>query len=325
MTSSGEALADRLRNVNAGFWISRGLSSAVELGIVELLTSKPRSLADLSGAAHIDQRSTEALVRLLAYLGVAEWADDGLVRLTAAARSLVRDEPNTFTTEVPVDPGVWATFTDLTEVLRGRERGDAARYFARFSDRERSGFDATMALQIARAAPELVELLDLSGSVRLLDLGGGTGALGAAFARRWPHLHVLVFDLGAVAAPVSDPLVELQSGDFWHDAARRPFDVLVLSRVLHDWSDEDASRLLCRWVAHLPVGGRAILHEEMLGDTASHAWPVMVDLFLVACLGRGRVRTVAENSQMLADAGCEVLETRSLAGGTTAIAVERRN
>ncbi len=318
------ALGHRLREANAGFWLSRALSTAVELGLVDHLRHSEVSLEELSDLALLDHRAVETLVRLLVHLGVAEYCHEGRLRLTADARALGEFEPNPFTTELVIDREVWDRFGALTDVLRERMPGGASDYFSELSREQRTGFDATMAIQIARAALEIAELLDFSCASRLLDLGGGTGVLAATFARRWPHLEVLVFDLAEVDDSPAEDGVEVQRGDFWRDRARQPFDLLVLSRVLHDWSDERALRLLRRWVAQLPIDGRVLVHEEMIGGSGDQGWPVMVDLFLVACLREGRVRTICENRQMLEAAGCEVVEVCAIAGGTTAIAAQRR-
>ncbi len=82
-------------------------------------------------------------------------------------------------------------------------------------------------------------------------------------------------------------------GDFFEDVPGGG-DVYVLSRVLHDWDDEKATRILASCRRAMPDRGRVLIVDAILGDCV-HDQPAAVrtDLHMLT-LASGRERTAAE-------------------------------
>ena len=80
-------------------------------------------------------------------------------------------------------------------------------------------------------------------------------------------------------------------------------DAYVLSRVIHDWDDGDASRILATCRRVMPEGGRLLLVEAVLPERAADApATTRMDLHMLVLLG-GRERTGTEYRALLAGAG----------------------
>ena len=100
-----------------------------------------------------------------------------------------------------------------------------------------------------------------AASASLVDVGGGRGVLLAAILEAAPHLKATLVDrAGAVEAARAHVDAACIEGDFF-DALPAGADAYLLSRVLHDWDDEDAPphprRLPCRDArARAPAGRR---------------------------------------------------------------------
>ena len=77
-------------------------------------------------------------------------------------------------------------------------------------------------------------------------------------------------------------------------------DAVTLARVLHDWDDAPAFRLLSHARRALPYGGRLFVVEMMLPEGGSAGG--LCDLHLLAATG-GRERTVSEYIVLLDRAG----------------------
>ena len=75
---------------------------------------------------------------------------------------------------------------------------------------------------------------------------------------------------------------------------------MVLARVLHDWDDTPALRLLRRARRALPSGGRLFVVEMVLAEDGSAGG--LCDLHLLAVTG-GRERTASEYATLLDRAG----------------------
>jgi SAM-dependent methyltransferase len=156
----------------------------------------------------------------------------------------------------------------------------------------------------------VVPLLGLRGDERIIDAGGGTGALADLILDAHPGAKVTVLDRPEVVAqiPTGDNerrLAALAADIFrpWGVTA----DVVILARVLHDWNDELAEKILANARASLDPGGRLLVVEMVLDD--EHGAGGLCDLHLL-CVTGGRERTLAEFKDLFNLAGVELAEVR---------------
>jgi tRNA A58 N-methylase Trm61 len=92
---------------------------------------------------------------------------------------------------------------------------------------------------------------DFSGYRRIVDVGGGHGALVAAVLGRYPGPFGLLFDLpdvaetahGAIDRHIAAHRVEKVAGDF-SEAVPAGADAYLLKWIIHDRDDEAAVRIL---------------------------------------------------------------------------------
>ena len=172
-------------------------------------------------------------------------------------------------------------------------------------------YSQLMADSQALVAEDTLGAINLSGSQRLMDVGGGTGAFLAAVARKWPALDLMLFDLPAVApaarhrferAGLSDRLT-IHPGSFRDDPLPQGADAISLVRVLYDHADLTVRSLLRAVHQALPPGGRIIISEPMTGGTQpERAGDAYFALYCMA-MRTGRARSSAEISALLAEAG----------------------
>jgi hypothetical protein len=86
-------------------------------------------------------------------------------------------------------------------------------------------------------------------------------------------------------------------------------DAVLLARVLHDWDDERAERILRHARASLADGGRVFIVEMVLPDDGAAG--ALCDLHLLVATG-GRERTALEYEALLGGCGFELQEIRAL-------------
>jgi SAM-dependent methyltransferase len=80
-------------------------------------------------------------------------------------------------------------------------------------------------------------------------------------------------------------------------------DVVVLARVLHDWDDSRATRLLSHARAALRPAGRLVILEMVLDEEALAGG--LCDLHLLAVTG-GQERTQRQFERLLSEAGLKL-------------------
>ena len=91
---------------------------------------------------------------------------------------------------------------------------------------------------------------------------------------------------------------------------------MVLARVLHDWPDGDALRILARAREALPAGGTLYVVEMVLDDASGAGG--LLDLNLLVMTG-GAERTEDQFRGLLGRAGFEVLDVVETGGISSVI------
>ncbi|KXZ46784.1 hypothetical protein GPECTOR_40g518 [Gonium pectorale] len=175
------------------------------------------------------------------------------------------------------------------------------------------------------SAQAVVTAFDLSFASTLLDLGGATGAIAAAACEVYPGLaSAVVVDLPHVVAaaeahfapPADGPCgggrLRWLAADFFGEREKLPqqVDLIVLSRILHDWDPPRCEVLLELSYSLLRPGGAVLVAEMLLQpDRLGPRAAVLQDLNML-CQTHGRERSAEEYAAMLAAAGFECAEGR---------------
>ncbi|MGZ5096316.1 MAG: methyltransferase, partial [Burkholderiales bacterium] len=170
-------------------------------------------------------------------------------------------------------------------------------------------------IAISQGSNEAVaDAYDFSASLHIVDVGGGHGQLLSLILARNPHLSGILFDLPAgIAAARAGiggklPRSELIAGDFFQ--AVPAADTYILKKVIHDWDDERAAKILrnCR-DAMLPVG-KVLLAETIIpGGNNPHPIKVL-DVTMLAVTG-GLERTEEQFAHLLSRAGLRLRRVRN--------------
>ena len=298
LKSEFAALSDDL----SGYWRTQAICAAVELGVFEAL---PTTAPDLAQRCGLGADQSRRLLRALAELCLVA-VDDGVWRPTGRGAFLSAGHPWTLA-DAAVEYGRF--FPSMWETLPGALRsdggwqppdifGEVAADPARTASHHR--MLASYALHDYGPVPDA---LDLRGDERVIDAGGGVGALAGLLVEAYPQLQVTVLDRPEV--------VELATGVLQSDRVTflagnlfEPWDVegdaVVLARVLHDWDDVSAPRLLHRARRALPPGGRVFVIEMALPEDGAAGG--LCDLHLMAVSG-GKERTASEYAALLGRAG----------------------
>jgi SAM-dependent methyltransferase len=298
--------ATRLARLADGYLITQLLHVAVTLGVPDALATGPRGARELADELGAEPGPLHRVMRGLASEEVLDELPDGRFALTGTGQLLRAGVPGSLRGAVTARAQLYsAAAAGLPDAVRSGGTPFEIVHGQPFFDHlaaapERlATFQASMADRSAHEAGAVVAAYDVSGLRSVVDVGGGTGTLLRAVRERAPSADVVLFDRPEVVAGSDLPSV---GGDFFA-AAPGGADAYLLSRVLHDWDDDDALRVLrtCRRAMRpdsVLLVVEAVLPERAVDDPAA----VRMDLHMLLLL-RGRERTAAEYAGLLEASG----------------------
>ncbi len=164
----------------------------------------------------------------------------------------------------------------------------------------------------SRAGLILPSGCSLTGPVRLLDLGGGAGTNAIAFCQVYPELTATVFDLPAtlrltektVKEAGLDSRIALLPGDFNTDGLGGPYDVVLMSDILHYQTFETNAALVKKVLAHLAPGGRLIIKDRFLDEAGTGpAWTTAFAVHILVNTQQGGCYKTSDAIQWMTAAG----------------------
>jgi hypothetical protein len=314
-----------------GFLTTQLLYVAAKLGVADVLAGGPRTGAEVAEAVGADPDLLTRVLRGLALEDVLAEVDGGRFALTEVGERLRSDVPGSIKGPIVVRGELYyqAAAGMLAAVRHGgtafeQVYGDRFfEYLGRHPEQE-AVFQGSMTGRSEQEAGDVVAAYDFGGLGRLVDVGGGYGILLGTILRTAPDLRAVLVDQPAVVEQARRRLeadgvadrCQLVAGDFFASVPAEA-DAYLLSRVLHDWADDDARRLLAACRSAMPTGSRLLVVEALLPERAQDQPAVIrMDLHMLVLLG-ARERTEAQYRRLLAETGFQVervVPTRSPAG-----------
>lgn len=279
-----EPLTDvrQISKIAYGFFASKALFAALNLGLFGHLAAGRRTLVDLAAATGVSQNRLATLLATLASVGLVvrgdknEWAN-----APAAARYLVAGEPAYFGDyyRFQIDRQIYPNMMRLDAGLAGDEAGLAHNSMRdMLADRqEAEAFSRAQHAGSLGPALLLAKTVDFTGARQLLDVAGGTGAFAITLCRRYPGLRATILDFPNVTAVAARYIGEaglseriaLMPGDALETDWPGQQDVVLMSYLLSAVGADDIPVLIERARNALVPGGRIVIHDFMLDEDNS--------------------------------------------------------
>ena len=315
-----------LMQLASGFWAFKTLAVAQELGLFgHVAKSRGVTGASLAKAFGIEERPAEMLLTGCAALGLLRKQGGRYHNTPLADAYLVRGKPYYLGGFFAMlDKRLYPAWGRLLEaVQRNRPTSwDPARQQNLFDGQDPvmlAHFWEAMHSITSNTGEALARAVNFKPFTRVLDVGGGSGAIDIELCKRYRHLQATVYDLPHVAAIAAGKVaaaglarrIITAGGDFFADAAYPAgHDAIVLSLIMHDWSEKDDRRILQRCYEALPSGGAVIICELLVNDqkTGPPA-AALTSLNMLVETSGGRNYTAAEYTSWLRDIGFRKIRT----------------
>jgi hypothetical protein len=321
---------EQILQVGLGFWASKTLLSAVEIGLFTELARQPATEGDLRLRLGLHPRSARDFLDALVALGFLERKDAVYHNTPATDRFLDKAKLSYLGGVLEMaNLRLYPFWGGLTEALRtGQPQNEAKRggqpfFEALYADPERLA-------EFLKAMTGLSRPANLAIAARVpwrdyrtfTDVGTAQGDLPVQIALAHPHVSGVGFDLPevrpifeayAVAQGVA-PRLRFVSGDFFTDSIP-PADVVTMGHVLHDWSLDQKKHLLQRAYAALPRGGAVIVYDMIVDDARrTNAFGLLMSLNMLIETSAGFDYTGADCMGWMRDVGFRETRVEHLAG-----------
>jgi O-methyltransferase domain/Dimerisation domain len=306
---------------------TQAIAVAARLGVADLVAAAPRTVDELADETKTHALSLRRLLQFLTSLGIfAE--EDGKYRHTALSETLRRDAPRTLRawaimigSEVQWRPrgDLWQTIVTGEPAFDRVHGATAWEYLAAHPDAAIG--NAAMTSLSSVELSDILAAYDFSRFERIVDVGGGHGLLLHGILSACPRWRGVLADQPAVVAGAT----ALQTGaiadrsevvgiDFFQSVPEGA-EAYVAKRVIHNWNDRDAVRILRNCRRAIRRDGTMLLIELMLKPANQ---PDLVarfaDLEMLAATHGGRERTEAEFRALLDEAGFSLRRAIPTAG-----------
>jgi hypothetical protein len=294
-----------VRRLIYGMMLTPALHTVASLRVADELAKGPLDVETLAARCGAHPRSLNRLMRFLIGQGVFARLPDGSLTLNEAAEALRSDVPGS-SRAMALYMGSAPTWQAWGELHSAVKSGGSAftaahgeEFFAYIGKHEDQAalFNNFMTELAALRAP--TPLFDFSKFTTLVDVGGGQGLMLASILQANPDVRGILFDAAEVLAGADAVLSEYGVADrcqtvagSFFDAVPRGGDAYILSNILHDWNDDDATRILRACRAAMEPGAVLVVVETIVEDDDSPSMAKTVDMQMFI-LG-GTQRTQAE-------------------------------
>ena len=275
-----EPTPERIMQLGLGFWGSKTLLSAVELGLFTTLAQGPLSAPTLANRLGLHPRSYRDFFDALVALGMLERRGDVYANSAETDLLLDRTKPSYVGGILEMaNARLYPFWGALTTGLRtGQPQNEIARaenlFDALYSDPQRLAdfLQAMTGLSIV-TAKAIAQKFPWSRYRTFVDIGTAQGATAVQIALAHSHLTGGGYDL-PIVGPIFERYVasfgladrvRFYRGDFFTDPLPTA-DVLLMGHILHDWNLEEKQRLIAKAYAALPPGGALVIFEGLIDD-----------------------------------------------------------
>jgi hypothetical protein len=271
---------ERILQTGLGFWASKTLLSAVEMGVFTELARHPGDVETVRGRLGLHARGARDFLDALVALGFLE-REDGIYRNAAETEVFLDKDKASYVGGIleMANHRLYPYWGQLTAALRTGEQQNESKggddpFTALYADPAKLGEFLRAMTGVSRGANmAIARQFPWARYQTCADVGTAQGDLVVQIALANPHLRGLGFDLPEVAPIFEDYVrasglserVGFHPGDFFRDELPGA-DVLLFGHILHDWDLETKRMLLRKAHAALPSGGSVIVYDAIIDD-----------------------------------------------------------
>lgn len=329
----------KIMQIGMGFWASKTLLTAVNMGLFTLLANGELSGQEIKNKLGLHMRSLFDFLDTLVALGFLKRTGlkENAVYSNSPDSDLFLDKNKLSYIGGILEMSnnrLYPFWNDLEEALKTgmpqneTKNGGKPLFEAIYADEGRlrefiKGMGGVQAGNFMKLARDF----DFSKYNTLCDVGGSGANLSISIAKNNPHIKCISFDLPPVS-PIAEENVdgsgltdriEVISGDFFNDELPKA-DIITMGNILHDWGSKDKLMLIKKAYNALPEGGVLIVVENIIDDERNkNAFGLMMSLNMAIEKNEGFDFTLSDFKHWAKEAGFSKMDVMPLTGPSSAV------
>jgi hypothetical protein len=330
-----EVTPDAILQLGTGFWASKTLLSAVELGLFTELAQAHELDADaLRERLGLHPRSAADFFDALVALGMLQREDGRYSNTPETDVFLDRAKPTYMGGMLEMANarlyGFWDSLTEglKTGAPQNEVKGGGDFFGALYADPARlAQFARAMSAASAGVGQAMAASFPWGDHDSVVDIGCAEGALPVQIALAHEHITGGGLDLPQMEPVFNDYVkgfglgdrLSFTAGNFFEDPLPSA-DVLVMGRILHDWDMDEKRGLLKKAYEALPDGGALIVYEAIIDDERrENAFGLLMSLNMLIETPGGFDFTGADCRAWMEDTGFRETYVEHLVGPTSMV------
>ena len=287
-SSKNQVNPSKIMEIGLGFWASKSLLTAVNMGLFTHLAEGELSGQDLKEKLELHSRGLYDFLDTLVALGFLNRTglkETSMYRNTEDSNLFLDKNKPSYVGGIleMANNRLYPFWNNLEEGLKtGKPQnetktGDLSLFEVLYADEQklREFLIAMGGIQRGNFR-KFAKIFDFSNYKTHCDVGGAGGQLATQVAMNNEHMKCVSFDLPEVG-PIADEninrigladRVSTQSGDFLKGSIPKA-DVITMGNILHDWGTKDKKMLIKKAYDSLPQGGAFVVIENIIDDNRS--------------------------------------------------------
>ncbi len=326
-----------LLRITGNVMLARCIGIAAELGVADVIETGQGRL-NASSLAKLTGSDESALYRMLRYMAAnGIFVEDPLGKfqntpISNLLRTGVTGSMRDFVRQSWQDV-MWDVYKNFPHTIATGEpaftKAFGADFFDYLSAHPDTGqkFDAAMAMQSGPENAAVAAAYAFEQANVVVDVAGGRGGFMLALLKAYPTIRGILFDQAYVLAQPNyvreaelNYRCDFVAGDFFQSIPKGG-DVYVLKRILHDWDDDTALRILKNCAAAMSFTARLVCVDAVIKPGNDPDPNKALDVGIMALL-KGRERTAQDFERLYQAAGLRVTRIISTAAPSTMSLVE---
>jgi len=290
--------AQYLEDLATGYWYSEALFAAVEMDIFSLLDQDGATAGELSRMLSADAAGLDRFLNTLVQTGLLAVHKKRYFNTVISSEHLVSGKDGYMGGSILWRRELQPYWKGLAECVKAGGRTD---YPGKDDADERAGrIRKYISAMDAVARTKTDEILGFFGKGRvrgrLLDVGAGSGAVTTAFLKQHPDISATLMDLPQVldqtkvfmkGRGLGRRISYLAANILEQWPVRRAwFDIVVLSNIIHAYSEKELPHILGMAAASLKKNGIMLIHDFFSEHHAEKAALSDLNMFINTYNGR---------------------------------------